>query len=230
LLPNGVDPGRFGREPVFGAIPGFAKTAGELVVGTVAPLRPEKNLHRLVRAFAALPEEPRARLVIVGDGPERAALVAAASRLGLAERVVFAGHIDAPEKVLGWFDVFALSSDTEQMPNALLQAMAAARAVAGVDVGDVKEIVAPGNRRFIVPRTDEAGFAAAIAALLADGGLRADLGAANRARAVASYGIDRMVERYRELFESALARRRARPGPIAEGEGLPPASDLALPR
>jgi hypothetical protein len=219
FIPNGVDVARFAAAPEPGIVPGFRKAAGELVVGTVAPLRAEKNIGRLIRAFAAVPERFGARLLIVGDGPERTRLEATATSLGIAARVVFAGHVDAPEKVLGWLDVFAISSDTEQMPNALLQAMAASRAVAGVDVGDVGTIVAAENRRFIVARDDEGGLAATIAALLEDEGLRRALGAANYARAVDVYGIERMVEQYRELFESALASGAASAG-----------SDLALAR
>jgi glycosyltransferase involved in cell wall biosynthesis len=219
LIPNGVDTGRFAVPPEPGIISGFAKADGEPIIGTVAPLRAEKNLGRLIRAFAAVPERLGARLLIVGDGPERTRLEATASSLGIAARVVFAGHVDVPEKVLGWFDVFALSSDTEQMPNALLQAMAASRAVAAVDVGDVAAIVAPKNRRFIVKREDERALAGAITTLLEDEGLRRALGAANHARAAEVYGIDRMVERYRELFESALA-----PGTA------PARADLALAR
>lgn len=230
LVPNGVDLDRFGRAPASDAIPGFAKKDGELVVGTVAPLRAEKNLQRLLRAFAALSEKPPARLLLVGDGPERASLAAATAELGLAERVFFAGHVEAPEKVLRLLDVFVISSDTEQMPNALLQAMAAGRAVAGVDVGDVKEIVAPENRRFVVTREDEAGLTGAIATLLSNAQLRAAVGAANRARAEAVYGIERMVEAYRALFEAALAEGRAPREAISAGEGLSARSDLALPR
>jgi glycosyltransferase involved in cell wall biosynthesis len=105
------------------------------------------------------------------------------------------------------------------MPNALLQAMAASRAVAGVDVGDVGTIVAAENRRFIVARDDEMGLAATITALLEDEELRRALGVANYARVANVYGIDRMVEQYRELFESALAMGAA-----------PAGSDLALAR
>lgn len=230
LVPNGVDLDRFGRAPAPDAIPGFTKKDGELVVGTVAPLRAEKNLHRLLRAFAALSAEPPARLLLVGDGPERASLAAAAAELGLAARVFFAGHVEAPEKVLRLIDVFVISSDTEQMPNALLQAMAASRAVAGVDVGDVKEIVAPENRRFVVKREDEAGLTGAMATLLLDARLRAAVGANNRARAEAVYGIERMVEAYRALFEAALAEGSAPRQASCAGRGLSARSDLALPR
>ena len=78
---------------------------------------------------------------------------------------MFTGDVK-PESVLGTFDVFALSSDTEQMPLALLEAMAASRAIAAVDVGDVSEIVAEENRKFVVPRDADQAFADAIEALI----------------------------------------------------------------
>ena len=119
------------------------------MIGTVAPLRPEKNIGRLLRAFAVLECSRPLRLVVAGDGGERGSLERLAAGLGIADRVIFTGQV-APESVLGTFDIFAMSSDTEQMPNALLEAMAASRAIAAVDVGDVKSIVCEDNREFIV--------------------------------------------------------------------------------
>ena len=94
-------------------------------------MRPEKNLKRLIRTFAAVAPDFNARLLLVGEGKERGALVQLAGEVGVADRIVFAGYISKPEKVLGLIDVFALTSDTEQMPNAVLQAMAAARRIQG---------------------------------------------------------------------------------------------------
>ncbi len=207
LIPNGIDCARFARPPVVGAVPGFAKAANELVVGTVAPLRPEKNLARLIQAFAAVADGHRARLLIAGDGGERGKLTALAESLGLAKRVVFAGHVERVEEVLGWFDVFALSSDTEQMPNSLIQAMAAGLPVAATDVGDVRRIVAEENAPFIVPKYDEVGLARSLAHLLEAAPLRAQLGAANRDRARTAYAQDRMFKAYTELYGAALAFR-----------------------
>jgi glycosyltransferase involved in cell wall biosynthesis len=209
-IPNGVDCEHFAAAPVPGAIPGFARVAGETIVGTLAPLRTEKNLGRLLRAFAALPADPKLRCVIVGDGPERARLQALASELGIAGRTVFAGHTDAPERVLGFFDVFAISSDTEQMPNTILQAMAAGLPVAGVDVGDVKPMVAPANRPLIVAKNDERGFAAELRRLVKDPALRTDLAAKNAAHVRAHYDQARMFAAYGELFDAALATRSGR--------------------
>ena len=199
-VPNGVDCDRFACAPETGIAPGFNKTDGEMIVGTVAPLRPEKNIARLIRAFAGLRRGRDARLVIVGDGTERPRLELLARDLGIAGRTVFTGYVDAPEKVLGWFDVFAISSDTEQMPNALIQAMANGRAVAGVDVGDVRHIVSPGNRALIASASDDDGLRNSIDKLLADEELRSELGRANAVHVREHYAQDRMFRVYAEMF------------------------------
>ncbi len=207
-IPNGVDCQRFAAAPDHAAIPGFMKAGDELVVGTVAPLRAEKNIGRLLRVFAALPKTMRARLLIVGDGAERRALEALAAELGIASRVVFAGHIDAPERVLGLFDVFAISSDTEQMPNTILQAMAAARPIAGVDVGDVKSMIGPKNREIIVPKQDERAFGVALERLLLSPERRQAMGAQNQEHVRAHYDQAAMFAAYGGLFDQLISRKR----------------------
>jgi L-malate glycosyltransferase len=202
-VPNGVDAGRFSSLDRDHA-PGFTRRPGELVVGTVAPLRPEKNVGRLLRVFARLDPLLAARLLVAGDGVEREPLERLAAELGIAERIVFTGRV-APEAVLGTIDVFALSSDTEQMPNALLEAMAASRPVAAVDVGDVKSIVCEDNREFIVPRDDGPAFAAAITRLLRDPDKRRALGDKNRERVVREYSQDRMLATYSTLLTAGRA-------------------------
>jgi glycosyltransferase involved in cell wall biosynthesis len=202
-IPNGVDAARFAaidRDTV----PGFVRGPGELVIGTVAPLRPEKNIGRLLRVFALLPNLRRLRLIIAGAGEERGALEQLAATLGIAGRVIFAGQV-APESVLGTFDIFALSSDTEQMPNALLEAMAARRVVAAVDVGDIKRMVCEGNREFIVARDDSLAFVTALTRLLGDPEKRETLGSNNRRRVVTEYSQERMFSAYSDVF----APRRA---------------------
>ena len=197
-VPNGVDVARFSA-PARDIAPGFARRPGELVVGTVAPLRPEKNVGRLLRIFATLGSSPPARLLVAGDGIERPALQQLAGKLGIADRVIFTGQV-APEHVLGTFDIFALSSDTEQMPNALLEAMAASRPVAAVNVGDVKSIVCEENRDFIVERDDGPAFAGAITKLLHDHERRRTLGRKNHERVVGVFSQERMFAAYSEIF------------------------------
>ena len=202
-VPNGVDIARFSA-PALDSVPGFTRRPDELVIGTVAPLRPEKNVGRLLRVFAALDDSIAARLVIAGEGLERGRLGRLATELGISERVIFTGQV-TPELVLGTFDVFALSSDTEQMPNALLEAMAASRAIAAVDVGDVKSIVCDDNREFIVARDDGPAFAAAITRLLRDPEKRNALGSKNRSRVVTEFSQERMFAAYSEIFASGRA-------------------------
>lgn len=196
-LPNGIEVGGF-RQPVVGAPP-FPRGDNELVIGTVAPLRPEKNLGRLLTAFGRL-DNRTTRLVIAGDGSERPRLEAMAQRLGIGDRVHFLGAVREPQRALAFFDVFALSSDTEQMPMTVLEAMAAGLPIAAVDVGDIKHMVAPANRAFVVPRGDTT-LATALAALIADAGRRHALGRLNRAHVTAVFPFARMVEAYARLFE-----------------------------
>jgi glycosyltransferase involved in cell wall biosynthesis len=179
----------------------FSPRTDELIVGTVAPLRPEKNIGRLLRAFELLGNGMPVRLVIAGEGVERSRLERLSRELGISERVLFTGNI-LPEAVLGGFDVFALSSDTEQMPNSLLEAMASGRAVAAVEVGDVKDMVSEENRPFIVSRDDLLGFADSIWTLLQSSMLRERIGRCNRARSASEFSQERMFAAYEELFRT----------------------------
>jgi glycosyltransferase involved in cell wall biosynthesis len=209
-IPNGVDCALFAHEGDPTAAPGFARRPDELVIGTVAPLRREKNLARLLRAFARLTYRGPVRLMIAGDGADRPALQALAATLGVADRVSFVGHVEAPHKVYPLMDIFAMSSDTEQMPNTLLQAMAASRPVASVDIGDVRAMLPPENAALVVPRGDEAALAVVLDRLLGDAGLRAALAAANRRHVVAAYSKERMYAAYGVLYDAAIATRPRR--------------------
>jgi glycosyltransferase involved in cell wall biosynthesis len=182
----------------------LVKRTGELWVGTLAGLREVKNLPRMVRAFAAL--SPEWRLVILGEGPKRAAIERAAAAAGIGERVHLPGFVARPETVVGLFDIFALSSDSEQFPVSVLQAMAAGVPVAAPAVGDIAAMVAPENAPFIVTPGDEAGLAGALARLAADPALRRAVGAANRAKAQAEFDEARMIARYRALYATAMGR------------------------
>jgi glycosyltransferase involved in cell wall biosynthesis len=200
-LPNGVDLSRFAPE-ANGELSPWPRDAP--VVGTVAALRAEKNLSRLLHAFTVLRRTQPARLVIVGDGPERPALAALAAQLGIAADVVFTGHMAAPQRAYRHFDVFALSSDTEQMPLSVLEAMAAGLAVASTDVGDVAAMLAQENRPFVVAK-DATALAGALLSVLCQPALRAAVGAANRARAVAQFDQERMFASYAALFDGLAA-------------------------
>lgn len=203
LIRNGIDVARYAPPPAPDAIPGLRRSPGKLLVGTLAGLRPVKNIPRLVRAVAA--HKDRLQLVVVGEGPEHDAILAEAARQGMGD-IHMAGFMDRPWRFVGLFDIFALSSDSEQFPISLVEAMAAGVPVASMDVGDVANMVATANQPYVV--ADEAGLADALGALAADADLRATLGAANRERATRDYAEKTMVAAYGALYGEALASPR----------------------
>ncbi len=203
-IANGIALDRYAGLPDAEAIPGFRRAPGDIVVGTMAGLRGVKNLPRLVRAFAR--SGAAGRLVIVGEGPERDTILAAAQVAGVADRLLLPGFLPDAARYVGHFDIFALSSDSEQFPIAMIEAMAAGLPVVATDVGDVCAMVSPENRRFVVPVDDEAGFAVALGQLIASRDLRHRLGTTNRAVARERYGEDAMIAAYRALYGAALGR------------------------
>lgn len=209
-IANGIPLDRYGS-PAVEAIPGFRRASGDVVVGTMAGLREVKNLPRLVRAFAR--SGASGRLVIVGEGPERDAIRREAENCGVADRLLLPGFIADPSRYVGHFDIFALSSDSEQLPIALIEAMAAGLPVVSTDVGDVCSMVSLENRRYVLPADDEAGFADALGRLIASRDIRHRLGAANRTVAWNRYGEDAMIAAYTALYEQAMSRPGALSGP-----------------
>lgn len=195
-IPNGIPCDRFNRPA--GSITETFRGTGP-VIGTVATLRKEKALDRLIEAFAQVLARQSARLVIVGEGPERLGLENMVAQKGLRHAVTFTGGVSQPETAVAGFDVFALSSDTEQMPLSVLEAMAAGKPIASTNVGDVAAMVAPENAPFIVPK-DAGQLANALSRLLAESELCRQVGAANQARAVAEFDEARMFATYDLLF------------------------------
>jgi glycosyltransferase involved in cell wall biosynthesis len=192
-VPNGINYSRFAGQP--------DNRSGTVTIGTVATLRREKNIPRLIEAFGNVKTSDPSRkisLVIVGDGPERPALQAQAARLGLSDHVLFTGASTRPEDWLRKMDIFALSSDTEQMPLGVLEAMAAGLPIAATAVGDVARMVAEANSPFVV----EAGptFEQALENLAANAALRQKIGAENAARAAQLFDETVMAARYAELI------------------------------
>jgi glycosyltransferase involved in cell wall biosynthesis len=186
-------------------IAGLDPAANGLVIGTVAGLRAIKNLPRLVRIFAAgAPAD--ARLVIMGEGPERAAIVAEADRLGVAGRLILPGFVRDPVRHMGAFDIFALSSDSEQFPISLVEAMACGLPALCTDVGDIASMAGPLNLPFILPRNNEAGLADALASLCADPTLRSAIGAENHQLAQTEFAEEAMLAHYRAVYGAAIAR------------------------
>lgn len=199
FIPNGIDCARFSKDRPDAEGPLFPRRDDEIIIGTLGALRPEKNLPRLVRAFAMLQDYPNARLVIAGSGAAGEDAKRQAQELGIAGRVTFLGHVARPERAYRLFDIFALSSDTEQMPLGVLEAMAAGLPVASVDVGDVKRMLPLECTPYVYGRFDDE-LANSMIQLCADAGLRKHLGAANASHVRKHYSLARMCDEYDGLF------------------------------
>jgi glycosyltransferase involved in cell wall biosynthesis len=219
---NGVDPGRIDSIPtgidasVFA--PGDRRAAraalglpeGGPLAGIVATLRSWKGHRHLLDALA-LQARRDTRLVIVGDGPQRAALDAQVAALGLKGRVTFAGQQHDVAPWLAALDVFVLPSyANEGVPQALLQAMFAGVACLTTDAGAIPEIAHAGETALVVAKEDPQALADGLDALLADASLRARLAANARTFVVPRYGLDRMLDRMEAVFRCALAQARER--------------------
>jgi sugar transferase (PEP-CTERM/EpsH1 system associated) len=207
-VPNGVEADRFDLAGDPAELRrGFGLPAGGPVIGTVGRLAPLKRQDVLLRGFARL-RHPAARLLIVGDGPAREELVNLAARLGITDRVVFAGYRERPERALAAMDVFALTSDSEGMPLAVLEAWAAGKPVVATRVGGVPELVADGRNGLLFPAGDEAALARALDQLLTDSARAGSLGRAGRALVRDRYDTrvmaDTYVRHYRDLLRSSV--------------------------
>jgi glycosyltransferase involved in cell wall biosynthesis len=190
FISNGIDCARF-------AVPARNGSEGRLVIGTVASLRPEKNIGRLIRAFAEIAAGRKAELLIVGGGAERERLEQLTRELNLAGQVCFAGQSDRPQDWYSRMDIFALSSETEQMPLSVLEAMAAGLPVVATAVGDVAQMVAAENRDYVVPAGQ---FGAALARLAGDHTARRTMGIANEKKAREDFDEGEMAARYAALI------------------------------
>jgi glycosyltransferase involved in cell wall biosynthesis len=198
-IPNGIDLEPYGSVTSEEARARFGLPRDRLVVGTLATLRPEKNLQRLIAAFGAVQEEFKCHLVIAGDGPERASLEALTRQLDLDGQVTFTGFVKEPHSLLPGFDIFALSSDTEQMPLSIIEAMASGVAIASLDVGDVGQMVAPQSAPYVRGR-DKDALVASLTALLESPEIRRKTGLANKTLSRYEYSAQKMTSSWKHLF------------------------------
>jgi L-malate glycosyltransferase len=205
FIPNGVDVAAYEqRIDALHALAGLEKRPGELLVGCVGGLRPEKNPTRLVRVFAQAAPNIDARLVLIGAGPEQQGVVAQAQRLGIEKRIVLTGFQPNPARYLALLDIYAIPSDTEQFPISLVEAMAAHLPVVATHVGDIPEILSQENQPFTAAPQDETVLAQHLQRLLQDQALRTHLGEANHKRVQQAYPLTRTLSAYHQLYAQAM--------------------------
>jgi len=184
---------------------------GQQVILSIGRLSKEKAQRDLISAFRELcAANPNldCKLLMVGDGPERDALTAAAEAPGIAGRVVFTGQVRDVQPLYAMADVFVLSSHSEGSPNVLLEAMAAGVPVAATSVGGVPEMVENEKSALLVPAKDTKALAAAIARLLDDSSLRLILAEAAAAVLAKHHTPEQYVDALIKIYEEAIKSRR----------------------
>ncbi len=204
-IANGVPTVLYAGKPDPKLIPALQKKKdGTLVIGCVAGLRPVKDLPMLVRAVAGL--NTRFKLVIVGEGPERQTILDAAEAMAVEDDVILTGFLPEPHKYMGLFDVFALSSKSEQAPVSVIEAMAAGLPVIAPKVGDIANMVGPRNLHFLPPERSEVLLRDRIEMFAKHPDERRFVGEENRARARALFDEGQMIAAYARLYGAAMGR------------------------
>lgn len=212
---NGVDTLRFRPASTRQAVAGSPFEDPDLViVGTVGRLQTVKDQLNLVRAVAIARGQgeagARLRLVIAGDGPQRAEVEAEIAATGIGDITWLAGaRSDVPE-VMRALDIFALPSQAEGISNTILEAMASGLPVVATEVGGNAELVVEGETGALVPAQDPHAMAQALLRYTADAALRQSHGTAGRQRVERNFSIDNMVARYTRLYEQLLRPNGAR--------------------
>jgi glycosyltransferase involved in cell wall biosynthesis len=208
VISNGVDTGRFMPNPLarrkLRSELGIPETAW--VLGTVGRLAPEKNQALLIDAVAPI-LDPRRHLVIVGDGPDREALMERARGTLRPDLIHFTGARDDVEAVLACFDAFALTSESEGLPLVVLEAMAVGLPVVATAVGGVPDVIEAHKTGFLVPASDRIALMKELLLLSTRPQIAEDVAAAGRSMVLERHSTEQMACDYEHLY-----RRLLRPG------------------
>ncbi len=198
VIHNGVDIDRF--------TPAGKSPGKPLVVGSLGSLVPMKNHALLIRSLSdLLAAGVDIQLRLAGGGPCREQLTDLADSLGIADSVQFLGAVDDVPQFLRGLDIFVLPSDSEAMPNSLLEAMSSALPCVATDVGGVGEILAQGAAGVLVSPGDQGALTEVLGQLAGDGLRREALAQAGRKRVCEHYNVDKMVADYGYLYEQVAA-------------------------
>jgi len=193
VIPNGVDTRRFFPVP--------QKPAEKTVIGSVGHLRPVKNHALILRACSQLIEQGYdIEIRIAGEGAQRSSLEKLSEDLGISRHVVLVGNIEDIPGFLNGLDMFVLSSDSEQHPNALNEAMACGIPCISTRVGCVEDLLDSGKCGMIIEPNDEEALANSIEKLLCDDNFRHALARAGLEQVQKHYCLEVMLKRYEELY------------------------------
>jgi glycosyltransferase involved in cell wall biosynthesis len=203
VIPNGIDLARY---PAADRRLPWGMSPARRWVACVGRLDRQKGIDWLLRTAPQwLAQLPDCDMVLVGKGPDQSSLQRLAARLGIADRVFFAGWRGDVSEILAASDLLVLPSRWEGMPNVVLEAMASRRPVLATKVEGVLELLGAEDEAQTVSWGDSQGFVAKLVRLLTDRPLAAELGARNRRRAEEEFSIDRAVAAYQSLWSDLIA-------------------------
>ena len=181
------------------------------LIGCVGTFRSMKRQDLLLDALARLlPNRPELRLVLVGDGEMRPKIEQKIKSLGLEDRVMLFGFATDLPPLYDAFDLFVQASNSEALPNVLLEASASRVPIVATDAGGTNELIHDGETGLLVPTDDAEQLAAAMHRANSDPGLRCRLGSAAYEQVVRDYGMDRFAREYADLYRQQLAASGAR--------------------
>jgi N-acetyl-alpha-D-glucosaminyl L-malate synthase BshA len=218
VIPNFLDCDLYRRQPDPAIREGWCAGGGEALVVHVSNFRPVKRVGHVLDVFARIRGEVRAKLVLIGDGPDRPALEQRASVDGFGESVEFVGEQLDLVPWLSAADLFLLPSAQESFGMAALEAMACEVPVVATRVGGLPELIDDGVTGFLCDPGDVDAMASRGLAVLTDPDRRAEIGQAARRRARTDFCIDAIVPRYEAYYEEVLAQTAAA-GPASSGSG-----------
>ena len=198
VIPNFVDPRRFRRDS---AISRLFAAPGDRLLCHVSNFRPVKRVMDVVQTFEKIAAHVPSRLLMIGDGPERSKAEAYARAHHLRDRVVFLGNVPNLEEVLGACDLFLLPSESESFGMAALEAMASEVPVIATRTGGLPEVVIDGEAGYLCAVGDVAGMAERGVEILRDDALHKRMGQRARDIAVEHFDEEKIVPRYRALYE-----------------------------
>jgi N-acetyl-alpha-D-glucosaminyl L-malate synthase BshA len=175
---------------------------GTKVLMHASNFRAVKNIPVVIQVFAEVRKKMQAKLVMVGDGPEKAGAEQLARELGVQRDVLFLGNQDLMEEMLSLADVFLLPSSSESFGLVALEAMAAEVPVVTSNAGGLPEVVEHGFTGFLHAPQDVVGHTASVLKLLQNDTLRRTMGRRGRRVAIERFGAEEMIERYVKVYES----------------------------
>jgi len=204
VIPNFVDPRIFDRSK-YDCHAATLAPNGEKIVMHISNFRKVKRVGDVVTAFAGIREQASARLVMVGDGPERTHAYEQVERHGLTDDVLFLGKLESVAELLSCADLFLLPSEQESFGLVALEALASGVPVVGTSGSGLAEVVDHGVTGFLHPVGDTEAMAASGIRLLNDPELWRAMSAEGRAQAVDRFRADRVVPQYEEFYSEVLA-------------------------